>query len=95
MQRGETFGALGVRHAVWPQPLSVATRTGDKMNAVCEGVDPVRDERTWPAAVNSRSTARLVPARILACLRSGRHLLPPRTACCVPHLCSPRSSLPR
>ncbi len=85
MQRRETFGALGVGHAVRPQPLSVATRTGDEMNTVCEGVDPVRDEGTRPAAVNPRSSVRLESAGILACLRSGRHFLPPRTACCVPH----------
>ncbi len=56
MQRRETFGALGVGGAVWSQSLSVATRTGDEMNAVCQGEDSVRDERTRPTAVNHRSS---------------------------------------
>jgi len=87
MQRRETFGTLGVGHAVWPQPLSVTTRTGDEMNAVCEGLNSVRDEGTRPTAVNQRSGVRLGSARILACLRSGRQFLLPRTACFAPHAC--------
>ena len=87
VQRREPFGALDVGHAVRLQPLSVATRTGDKMNAVREGVDPVRDKGTRSAAVNRRSRVRLVFAGSLACLRSGHHLIPPRTTRCVPHLC--------
>ena len=93
MQRREAFGTLGVGHAVRLQPLPVATRTGDKMNVVREGVDPMRDKGTRSATVNRRSRVRLVFAGILACLGSVHHLtLDSHHSLCAAPLPEPKSN---
>ena len=74
MGRSEAFSAPCVWRPMRLQTLSVPTRTGNNMNAVREGLNPVGDKGARPTAVNDRHRSLLGFAGILAFLCSSCHL---------------------
>lgn len=74
IERSEAFSALCVWRPMRLQTLSVSTRTGNNMNAVREGLDPVGDKGARPTAVNDSHGTLLGFAGILAFLCLSCHL---------------------